>query len=360
MKQKLVGGLLAVVLIPILGTPSSRAEQPQAEDSSTEANRQVTTTLVSPQLQTQRVEVVKVGEYQYQAKAEVERDPIAKVGIHEWAGRRAATLYVRNIPVLTFLAANSDSSSSGSANNPNHHGVKVASNPATSTQPSDATTAVETADARRTEQDPLWRATEVAAKINQLFLNSIDAKSIGVRWEAGNRHLISINSEELVEIGEQTILPDTTGDAGQDALQATNRLRRLLGNAPPLEEIAGKPKPEPSPLIAIGPIQVRFNGWASWYGPGFHGNLSASGEPFDQNALTAAHRELPFGTLVLVTNLDNGRSVVVRINDRGPYIGDRMIDLSAAAASMLGMMNSGVAPVQLDVLDPQQARNLQQ
>ena len=98
-----------------------------------------------------------------------------------------------------------------------------------------------------------------------------------------------------------------------------------------------------------------MTGLASWYGPGFHGNQSASGEVFNQNALTAAHRSLPFGTMVRVTNLDNGRSVVVRINDRGPYSGGRVIDLSAGAAQMVGMMQTGVAPVQLDVIDGQSA-----
>ncbi|NJK73372.1 MAG: septal ring lytic transglycosylase RlpA family protein [Microcoleus sp. SU_5_6] len=108
----------------------------------------------------------------------------------------------------------------------------------------------------------------------------------------------------------------------------------------------------------MGPVQVRISGWASWYGPGFHGNLSASGERFNQNALTAAHPNLPFGTLVMVRNLDNGRSVVVRINDRGPYVGDRVIDLSAAAANVLGMLSSGVARVELEVIAPQTQETL--
>jgi rare lipoprotein A len=94
---------------------------------------------------------------------------------------------------------------------------------------------------------------------------------------------------------------------------------------------------------------------ASWYGPGFHGRRSASGERYNQNELTAAHRTLPFGTNVQVTNLNNGRSVVVRINDRGPFARGRVIDLSAAAARVLGMVQSGVAPVHLEILDPQEA-----
>jgi rare lipoprotein A len=88
-------------------------------------------------------------------------------------------------------------------------------------------------------------------------------------------------------------------------------------------------------------------GKASWYGPGFHGKRTASGERFDMNDLTAAHRTLPFGTRVRVRNLQNGREVVVRINDRGPRIGDRIIDLSKAAAAALDLLQAGEAPVVL-------------
>ena len=99
--------------------------------------------------------------------------------------------------------------------------------------------------------------------------------------------------------------------------------------------------------IANTPI---YSGQASWYGPGFHGRRTANGEVFNSNALTAAHRSLPFGTKVRVTNMNNGRSVVVRINDRGPFAKGRIIDLSAGAARTLNMINSGVAPVRVEVL----------
>lgn len=89
---------------------------------------------------------------------------------------------------------------------------------------------------------------------------------------------------------------------------------------------------------------------ASWYGPGFHGRRTANGEIYNQNALTAAHPSLPFGTKVRVTNMNTGRSVVVRINDRGPYARGRVIDLSAAAAGVIGLIRSGVAPVQVEIL----------
>ncbi len=93
-----------------------------------------------------------------------------------------------------------------------------------------------------------------------------------------------------------------------------------------------------------------FEGTASWYGRDFQGRPTASGERFDMNDLTAAHRTLRMGTRVRVTNLRNGREVIVRINDRGPYSGDRIIDLSRAAAQRLGMIESGTAPVRLEVL----------
>lgn len=89
---------------------------------------------------------------------------------------------------------------------------------------------------------------------------------------------------------------------------------------------------------------------ASWYGPGFHGRLTASGEIFNENALTAAHKELAFGTKVKVTCVANGKSVIVTINDRGPYIEGRHIDLSKAAAKALGMIEMGVAPVKMEIL----------
>lgn len=91
-------------------------------------------------------------------------------------------------------------------------------------------------------------------------------------------------------------------------------------------------------------------GPASWYGGKFHGRLTANGERFDKWGLTAAHRTLPFGTKVRVTNERNGRSVVVRINDRGPFHGNRVIDLSRGAAEEVGLVNSGTAPVKIEVL----------
>ncbi len=92
-------------------------------------------------------------------------------------------------------------------------------------------------------------------------------------------------------------------------------------------------------------------GLASWYGPNFHNKLTANGEVFDQWAVSAAHKTLPMPSMVRVTNLENGRSIVLRINDRGPFVDDRIIDLSREAARLLGMEKQGVAQVRVNVME---------
>ena len=109
-------------------------------------------------------------------------------------------------------------------------------------------------------------------------------------------------------------------------------------------ESAAVPAPEPIP--------ASLGGEASWYGPRFHGRVTASGEVYDMFALTAAHRELPFGSALRVVDPRNGRSVVVRINDRGPFIGGRVLDLSFAAAQELDMVHAGLARVEMELLQP--------
>jgi rare lipoprotein A len=96
----------------------------------------------------------------------------------------------------------------------------------------------------------------------------------------------------------------------------------------------------------------RERGVASWYGRRFHGRLTSNREPYDMYAMTAAHRSLPLPTYARVTHLGNGRSVVVRINDRGPFHDNRIIDLSYAAAAKLGMLGAGTAPVEIAAIDP--------
>ncbi|MEG4285167.1 septal ring lytic transglycosylase RlpA family protein [Microcoleus sp. A006_D1] len=352
MKEKFVGGLLAVLLVPVVGTASScHAQATDVVKHNSQGSKQVIATQPSPPLNATRVEAQKVGQYQYQARADIDRDSIAKIQPHDLGGRQAATVYVRNIPVITFLNTSPETNTkigeTGDSQAGTRSQLKVAA------QKDNSKVGNIASNESNQEPDPVWRASSLAARLNQLARNNIDPNSITVKWEKGDRYLIQANGEDLVNINAETILPDTTSDFSRDALQVTNRLRRLLGNAPPLQAVADQPQPE-APVLSLGPVQVRLSGWASWYGPGFDGNLSASGERFNQNDLTAAHRQLPFGTRVMVRNLDNGRSVIVRINDRGPYVGDRLIDLSAGAANVLGMMSSGVARVEIEVIEPKQ------
>jgi rare lipoprotein A len=98
------------------------------------------------------------------------------------------------------------------------------------------------------------------------------------------------------------------------------------------------------------PVGYHERGMASWYGPGFDGRRTASGEQFDMRQMTAAHRTLPFGSIVQVRSLMNDRRIIVRINDRGPFLRGRVLDLSQGAASQLGMMGQGMHQVELNVI----------
>ena len=100
-------------------------------------------------------------------------------------------------------------------------------------------------------------------------------------------------------------------------------------------------------VVSVGD---KFKGNASWYGPNFHGKLTSNGERYNMWAMTAAHKTLPMNTIVKVTNLRNGMTTVVRINDRGPFVATRIIDLSKAAASKINMVGHGTAPVRLEIL----------
>jgi len=346
----------AALLTAALGAPlASHAQSNDAVDPS-KANTQA----MSPHSPlAQPIDVVKVGEYQSNTENKANDTVIARIQPHTVApSRQAATLYVRNIPVLTFVGSTPVTASD----------TKVGAIGDSTGGDSNTLTKVATLgklpiSPHSQTNDPVWRAALVAAKLNQMSWENVDASKITVSWRAGGdqgqkigRYLIEVNGEELVEIDAETQLADTTKDPAKDALQATNRLRRLMGNASPLREIAGLPQPKPPKQLALGPLQISLSGWASWYGPEFQGNRSANGEIFNQNALTAAHRTLPFGTQVRVTNMSNGRSVVVRINDRGPFIQGRIIDLSTAAARILGLLEAGVAPVRIDVLSNHSAQ----
>lgn len=236
-------------------------------------------------------------------------EPIAKLFSYPHEERTATTLYVNQLPVLTFL-------DSGEAANDQAEAI----------------------------------AQQVSEELNTLTAQAdFDAKKFSVSWEEMGQYELLYDNEPLIALDDSVFLADRTGNSTQDALTVVNRLRRILGGAEPIAAIANAPKTQ---TIGAGvKVQRTMQGRASWYGPGFHGRRTASGEPFNQYALTAAHKTLPFGTRVRVTNLRNGRSVIVRINDRGPYSHGRIIDLSKGSAQQIGLVSSGVATVKLEVLN---------
>ena len=126
------------------------------------------------------------------------------------------------------------------------------------------------------------------------------------------------------------------------------KVQKLSGECGPCYTVMGKT------YQTLKKVELGFtqDGVASWYGPGFHGKKTASGETYNMHQLTAAHNVLPLHTMVKVQNLDNGKEVLVRINDRGPFVNDRVIDLSLSAALGLGMVKPGTAPVRITVVDP--------
>lgn len=130
------------------------------------------------------------------------------------------------------------------------------------------------------------------------------------------------------------------------ALTASLALALWLGGcatqAPSMPDVQGMP--EATPNDGESAVEIE-RGLASWYGERFQGRRTASGEPFDMNDLTAAHKTLPFGTQVRVRHATTGKEVLVRVNDRGPHVRGRVIDLSRAAAAAIGLVQTGVAPV---------------
>ncbi|MNY36776.1 RlpA-like protein precursor [compost metagenome] len=156
-------------------------------------------------------------------------------------------------------------------------------------------------------------------------------------------YVVSVGGEDLLTFDQAFAnrqgTPPTTL-----ALRYVSQLRAALGGRSLLQQIA-----QTASRGGYGRQQV---GVASWYGGFFHGRRAADGSRFDQNDFTAAHKTLPFGTLLLVTNLKTQQSTLVRVSDRGPYIPGRMIDLSRGAAKAIGMLGSGVSKVRVTIFKP--------
>lgn len=181
------------------------------------------------------------------------------------------------------------------------------------------------------------RANTIAQALNRAYARGDMRADRLLPGRRNNNYVIMAGREALITIDDK--LATTQGAKPPTlVLRWLDNLRLAMGGVP-FATAANR-----GGLFFSGSV----TGHASWYGPGFNGRRAASGERFDQNSMTAAHKTLPFGTVLLVTNTNNSRSILVRINDRGPYVAGRMLDLSAAAARAIGM--SGVATVRIDVL----------
>lgn len=183
------------------------------------------------------------------------------------------------------------------------------------------------------------RLAERLASLQQRGMLQADRIVPGRR---GKLYVVSMRREDLITFDErfarrQAVAPATL------ALRYINQLRTALG-APSLQAHLVK-------SASRGGYPARI-GLASWYGGFFHGRRAADGSRFDQNDLTAAHKSLPFGTMLLVTNLKNQKSTIVRVTDRGPYVHGRMVDLSRAAAHAIGLLGMGVGKVRITIFPP--------
>jgi rare lipoprotein A len=307
--------------------------------------------------QAERQDVVKLGTLKAQSATE---EQIAKVYAHDVQGKTAVTLYVRNLPILTFMGDAKTEQPKTSQSD-----LRLGTQTSSAVQyVTNGYSEVRTANANDskispTEANSMARATAIAAQINQMHRQGLAADSIQVVWQSdakrqSGQYLVQLGQTAIAAIDASTTYAETTRNAEQDALLVANRLRRLFGDAKPLTTVKGKS----ANAIATGSVpggdwvvKRVLKGDASWYGPGFHGNLTANGETFNQNAMTAAHPSLPFGTRLRVTNPATGKSVMVRVNDRGPYAGDRILDLSAGAADVIGLTDMGVGYVTIEILE---------
>ncbi len=301
---------------------------------------------------------IKIGETRSQSLIRTQDDSIARIYTHKLNGKNAATVYVRGIPVVTYIESEEPAKSASDISKNNvskdendKNDIKIKEN-SESVKLSSNSLDANSSEHLLTSTNPVERATAAAALINQLNRDGLDAKTIIPAWKNGN-YVINLGDRATLKFDQQALFPESQQNKTQDVLESANLLRRLLGGANPVSEVLGAPKPQVatnfSPTLNSRVIGV-MSGMASWYGPGFDGNYSASGEIFNASDLTAAHPSLPFGTIVRVVNMDNNQSVIVRINDRGPYSEGRVIDISTAAANVIGLVSSGVAPVRLEVL----------
>jgi len=273
---------------------------------------------------------IKVGETRSQGIIRSQKNAIASVFAYKNANQNSATVYLRGIPIVSVVS----SQDSDRHPNENQNNIKLPS-----AQPLSS----------------IDRALNLAALLNSLSLSGFDPNQITTESLAGETW-IKLGDRGNIRLSSSLVFANSTGNPQQDAIAATALIRRLMGATNTVAALPALPAvPKQVASIKALPVTQRIRiravfGMASWYGAEFHGRPSASGEVFNKFDLTAAHPSLPFGTAVKVTNVNNGKSVVVRVNDRGPFHGGRVLDVSKAAASALGFLASGVAPVRLEVV----------
>lgn len=336
MKQSVLGGLTAAVILSAFGAPLPSHAQ-SADDPRRASDPQIDSLLAStasglsesattaPEADISATEASDGSGSNISNSRQRFSEDLVAVLPHALDANQAATVYLRSIPVITLIGDEL---------------ATLGESKATSSTAAEA------------DQNPVDQANEIVDRLLALA-ETEDPADIEARWLADQQaFVVAWEDEVLLTVNNRTILPDTTENPAEDVLQMANRMRRLLGNAPALSRVEGMPEPVRTTPAApqVGIVTSTLTGTASWYGPGFHGRRSASGEVFNQNDLTAAHRTLPFGTRVRVTNMRTGQQVIVRINDRGPFSRGRIIDLSAAAAGQIGLRASGVGQVQIEVL----------
>lgn len=195
-------------------------------------------------------------------------------------------------------------------------------------------------------------------------LKFLSVLTIGLSMTQANAELVQSsylnNDAENSSLASRVISKDSSSFNSHFSNLNSLAITERSGDKIRRETIAAKitvPKEEPSVIDKLNDVASntvrRFSqtGVASWYGRQFHGRKTASGETFDMNGLTAAHRSLPLNCYIRVTNKNNGKSVVVKVNDRGPFHGNRVVDLSYGAAKSLGITNAGTANVSIERVD---------
>lgn len=190
-------------------------------------------------------------------------------------------------------------------------------------------------------------ADRLAQKLEQLIqMEGFDGAAIAPTLHEGKPAIAQ--GEQILLVIDEKITQEEIINHEILAMRWANNLRLALG-VPALDMVTAQTK-----MYQLQESNQSLEGLASWYGPYFHGRLTANGETYDQYALTAAHPDLPLNTFLKVTNLNNQRSVIIRLNDRGPYIPPRSLDLSLGAAQCLNSVETGVIPYKATLMTPKE------